>query len=473
MGDISILKLLNIFIRLSKEERETIVESDMFANVRALLDKSAEYINVSDSKACIKQLRGIVSCITQCTLDHLTHITATNKGMSNYILRSLEKQKEVSLDPIKFAATLCALGNAGTEYNDTNGINGLIAEIRNNEHCYLKTIEENGDFELLDKYADRLYFHYAIAQAVCTFMVAKYGSVEGVGEHFGQNVKDIPTDLAETAEGTAKDTFTEDVAGNESIELFDLYGTILTGVEHLITRDPSAYVKATHEQQYAIGVLMSYNIVTPNVEGLEGATWDKVKAGFVKAFKIVRDGLVTIKENYFDKSLEETADQLKESADENKKALNAISQKDAVLTESAKAGITRLGEATGSDEIKTIIGGLSNVSSAPGVIDKLMGVFTKTYNETQELQKEFNTVDKNLKQLESQVNDAPGDDDKEAIAVKKQAITEKSKETRDQFDDLKKKLGDQRKHVTAIAKAIRGITPSIFYAPKADDNKDE
>ena len=194
----------------------------------------------------------------------------------------------------------------------------------------------------------------------------------------------------------------------------------------------------------------------------------------LKAFQVVKDGLVAIKENYFDKSLQEMADDIKEAADANKKALAAVEQKDAVLTDSAKAGIERLAAATGNDGVKSAVGNLSNVSSAPGVIDKLMSEFTTVFNEGQALEKTFNEVDSDIKALESSISsDTPADGDKEAISVKKAAINEKSKEARAKFDDLKKQLAAQRKTAGAIAKAIKGITPSIFYAEKKEGGNDE
>lgn len=467
MVDISILKLLNLIVNLNEEERNTVSTHEMFGNVRDLIARDADYIKVEDKKICIKQLRSSVQCLAQNALDHLTGITATNKGMSNYISRLLDDHKVN--DPIKIASAICALGNADLTYDVTQGIEKLRAHIEDTCRIYCEAAgTEEGEYQKLNKFADNMVLYLNIAQVVCTFMIAKYGSEVGVGEHFGQNVADTPTDLGKVDDDHSNQ-FVEELAGTESHALFEHYDLILSGLEAFAVNGWTDPKEQTYAQRYAVGAMIANDIIPQTVHGLEGATWDKIKAGFVKAFKIVRDGLVTMKENYFDKSLEEMADDLKKSADENKKALAAVTQKDAVLTESAKAGIGRLAEATGNDEIKSIVGSLTNVASAPGVIDKLMTIFTKVYNGSQEIQKQFNDVDKNLKDLESKTNsNSPADDDKEAISVAKQAITEKSKEVREQFDELKKKLAEQRKQVGAISKAIKGIVPGIFYAEKKE-----
>lgn len=471
MVDISILKLLNLVVGLDEGERKIIASHDMFSNVRGLIARDADYINVEDEKVCIKQLKSSIMCLTQCTLDHLTGLTATNKGMSNYLSRLLDDHKVT--DPIKIASAICALGNADVVYDSVDGLTKLRNHIADTEKVYFEAIDEKEEYSKLNKLADNLSLYLSIAQVVCTFMIAKYGSEMGVGEHFGQNVKDTPTELGK-ADDDHSDSFVQELSGTESHALFEHYTVIIEGLETFALNGWGDPKEHTDAQRYAVGMMISNDILPVNVEGVEGAVWDKIKAGFVKAFKIIRDGMVTMKENYFDKSLEEMADSLKEAADENKKALNAVTQKDAILTESAKAGITRLAEATGNDEIKTIVGGLSNVASAPSIIDKLMSVFAKVYNESQEIQKNFNDVDKNLKELESKASsNSPDDEDKEAISVAKQAITEKSKEVRQQFDDLKKKLAEQRKQVGAISKAIKGIVPGIFYAEKKEGEKNE
>lgn len=471
MVDISILKLLNLIVRLSDEERSLISTHDMFSNVRALVAKDADYIKVEDEKVCRKQLKSSIQCLAQCALDHLTGITATNKGMSNYISRLLDEHKVT--DPIKIASAICALGNADLTYEVEDGVTKLRNHISETAQLYCEGVDGDEDYLWLNKFADNLVLYLSIAQIVCTFMIAKYGSESGVGEHFGQNVADTPTDLG-NADDDHSNQFVEELAGTESHALFEHFSLIVEGLETFAVNGWGDAKEHTYAQRYTVGLLVANDILPTNVEGLEGATWDKIKAGFVKAFKVIRDGLVSMKENYFDKSLEEMADDLKSASDENKKALGAVSQKDAVLTESAKTGIARLAEATGNDEIKTIIGSLTNVASAPGVIDKLMAVFTKVYNESQEIQKQFNEVDSNLKDLESKASsNSPDDDDKEAISVAKQAITEKSKQVRDQFDELKKKLSDQRKQVGAISKAIKGIVPGIFYAEKKEGEKNE
>lgn len=471
MVDISILKLLNLIVRLSDEERGLISTHDMFNNVRALIAKDADYIKVEDEKVCRKQLKSSIQCLAQCALDHLTGITATNKGMSNYISRLLDEHKVT--DPIKIASAICALGNADLTYEVEDGVTKLRNHISETAKLYCEGVDGEEDYLWLNKFADNLVLYLSIAQIVCTFMIAKYGSESGVGEHFGQNVADTPTDLG-NADDDHSNQFSEELAGTESYSLLEHYSLIIEGLETFALQGWGDAKDHTYAQRYAVGMLVANDILPANVEGAEGATWDKIKAGFVKAFKVIRDGLVSMKENYFDKSLEEMADDLKTASDENKKALAAVTQKDAVLTESAKIGIARLAEATGNDEIKTIVSSLTNVASAPNVIDKLMTVFTKVYNESQEIQKQFNEVDSNLKDLESKTNsNSPDDDDKEAISVAKQAITEKSKQVRDQFDELKKKLSDQRKQVGAISKAIKGIVPGIFYAEKKEGEKNE
>lgn len=466
MEGVNILNLLNLVICLNDDERKTIEENIIFKPIIDKLRNSADYIEIGNEKACGKQLKSVVSHLTQTALDHLSGITATNQGIANYITKLLDEHR-VMVDGVKLASIICALGNNDTTYTVTQGIEKLVSWIKGTEQTYHKAIEDKEELEKLNVLADQLVMQVTLSQILCTYMIAKYGSETGIGEHFCQNVKETPTDLGE-ADTDHSEAFEAEVAGNEIYSLFESYERIIDGLESFIQADGYVPIEQqTFNQRYTLGVLISHGIIMTEHQGMEGAMWDKVKTGLQKAFKIVRDGLTALKENYFDKSLEEISDDLKASADENKKALNAVEKKDAVLTDSAKKGITVLGNKTNNPDIVTAIASLTNVGSAPGVIDKLMAVFSTVYGAASKMQTEFNEVDANLKTLESGVNSgAPDDDDKEAMSVKKAAMSEKSKEVKAQFDELKKKLSDQRAQVSAIAKAIKGIKPGIFYAPK-------
>jgi len=470
MEGINILNLLNLFISLSEDERTTISDNDLFKPIMDKIRKDADYINVGDKKLCGKQLKSIISGLTQTALDHLTGITATNKGISNYIINLLDKERVE--DGVKLASIICALGNANTDYTVTEGIEKLIESTKGLEIAYHKAVDDEEEYDRLNTLANCLVQQVTLTQIICTYMIAKYGSESGISEHFCQHVETTPTDLS-TKEEDHSEVFEEEVAGNEHISLLNHYGMLLDGLEEFAKAD--GYVPINQQsfnQRYTMGVMISHNIIPTYYQGMEGAMWDKVKTAMQKVFKVVRDGLTAMKENYFDKSLEAIADDLKKAADENKKALNAVPQKDAQLTETAKKGITNLAAKTNVPDISSAVSGLSTVATASGVIDKLMIVFNKVYGEASQLQTEFNAVDANLKTLEGGVNSGtPDDDDKEALAVKKEAMNEKTKEVKAQFDELKKKLSDQRAQVSAIAKAIKGIKPGIFYAEKESDQE--
>lgn len=470
MEGVTIFKLLNLVISLSNDERAIIGTHEMFNNVRDIIKKDADYINVEDEKVCKQQLTSLICITADNALDYLTGLQHTNKGISNYLQNIIESNKLI--DPIKASATICALGNADLTYTERLGLDVLKSALAELKDMYCLFVNEGKDYNALNEVADRLVFLATLAQIVCTFMISKYGSEVGVGEHFGCNVKEVPTDLSAKDTDHSESFEPDEVEGTEQ---FDHFATMLQGLEEF--HAAGGYVSTeqqSYAQRYLMGVMMSRGIISDRIDGNEGAVWDKVKAAMLKAFQVVKDGLVAIKENYFDKSLQEMADDIKEASEANKKALAAVEQKDATLTDSAKAGIERLAAATNNDGVKTAVGSLTTVSSAPGVIDKLMTEFTTVFNKGTELEKTFNEVDSDLKALESSVSgDVPADGDKEAISVKKAAITEKSKETREKFDGLKKELADQRKVAGAIVKAIKGITPGIFYAEKKEGASDE
>lgn len=468
MEGVTIFKLLNLVISLNDDERAIIATNDMFNNVREVISKDASFINVEDVKACKQQLTSLILITADNALDYLNGLEHTNKGMSNYLRNIVETRKVI--DPLKASATLCALGNADLTYTEREGLDCLKSVLAETKEMYCLFVSEDKDYPSLNEAADRLVFLTVLAQIVCTFMVSKYGSEVGVGEHFGCNVKQVATDLSDK-DTDHSESFEEEAV--DGLEQFSHLAVLLQGLEEFHAADGVA-TQQSYAQRYLVGVMISQGHLPADIGGNEGAVWDKVKAAMLKAFQVVKDGLVAIKENYFDKSLQEMADDIKEAADANKKALAAVEQKDAVLTDSAKAGIERLAAATGNDGVKSAVGNLSNVSSAPGVIDKLMSEFTTVFNEGQALEKTFNEVDSDIKALESSISsDTPADGDKEAISVKKAAINEKSKEARAKFDDLKKQLAAQRKTAGAIAKAIKGITPSIFYAEKKEGGNDE
>lgn len=472
MEGVTIFKLLNLIIKLNDEERKTMGTHEMFSNVREMIKKDADYIKIEDQKVCKKQLHSLICITADTALDSLQGLDHTNKGMSNYLKNIVTAGKVV--EPLKASATLCALGNADLTYTESEGLTELKRALVELRDVYCAGVEAGKDYDAMNEMSDHLVFLQSLSHIVCTFMIAKYGSESGVGEHFGCNVQDIPTTLSEaTTDHSA--SFEEDSDGVDGLEQFTHLNTMLQGLEEFHAAGGYVEVaKQTFAQRYVTGVMISRGILPTNIEGNEGAMWDKIKAAMLKAFQVVKDGLVAVKENYFDNSLKEMADDIKSASDANKKALAAVERKDATLTDSAKAGINRLSAATGNDNIKSAVASLTDVSSAPGVIDKLMAEFTTVYNGASALEKTFNEVDSDVKALESSVSsDTPGDDDKEAISVKKAAITEKSKEARAKFDDLKKQLATQRKTVGAISKAIKGITPSIFYAEKKEGDSNE
>jgi len=472
MEGVTIFKLLNLIIKLNDEERKTMGTHEMFTNVREMIKKDADYIKIEDQKVCKKQLHSLICITADTALDSLQGLDHTNKGVSNYLRNIVETSKVI--EPLKASATICALGNADLTYTENEGLDALKGALTKCRDFYCAGVEAGKDYDALNEMADHLVFLQSLSQIICTFMIAKYGSESGIGEHFGCNVQDIPTDLGE-ATTDHSETFEADTASVDGLEQFTHLNTMLQGLEEF--HAAGGYVEMANQtfaQRYVTGVMISRGILPADIGGNEGAMWDKIKSAMLKAFQVVKDGLVAVKENYFDNSLKEMADDIKSSSDANKKALAAVERKDATLTDSAKAGINRLAAATGNDNIKSIVGTLTDVSSAPGVIDKLMAEFTKVYNEASTLEKTFNEVDSDVKALESSVSsDAPADDDKEAISVKKAAITEKSKEARAKFDDLKKQLSVQRKTVGAISKAIKGITPAIFYAEKKEGDSNE
>lgn len=465
MIELTMIKLMNLLVTLDQKERETILNHEDFKSIRDCMKKDGDFINLEDEKALRKQLVSIINIASDYWLDHLVNVPYVNKGISNYVVRSLS---DVRInDPIRIASAICALGNADTHYDNDKGVICLIEHINNLKCIYTEAVvgEDKETYATLNKFAEGIYHAGILAQAICTFMVAKYGSCKGVGEHFGQNVEEVSTNISDTPESVT-DTFTGDITP-APIDGLETYPILLEGLEQFINADsytPTA--NQTYQQRYVIGVMISQGIMPTMTDGMEGAIWDKVKVGFTKAYQMIKDGLAAIKENFFDKSLEEMQTDTQAVADANKKALQAVTEKDAVMPDNVKTSLNNLADATNNDDIKTAVSGLNDVSAASGVIDKLLTVFTSVYNETATLKKEFDEIDSGIKELESQSNNAPDDTDKDALAVKKAAISEKTKEMKDKFTELKSKLAAQRAQLNAITKAIKGITPAIFVKAK-------
>lgn len=469
MIDISLLKLLNTLLVLNKDERETIFTSDEFKDIR---ESITPYVTLSEAKDIKKQINTAVMIACDYWLDYIDCLTHTNQALSNYIDNFLTDNKPYS--PMVIASAVCSLGNASTEYDVPAGLAHLKESICKLKTGYMECVDgETHDLDQLNDIVDRLDRIGVLCQALCTFMVAKYGSAKGVGEHFGQNVEERPTDLGEATTIDAEVFAIGEIQGTESFNTFDHYSTMVSGLEQFINAEQyTPYAQQSYDQRYLSGILMCNGLNLDRLAGQEGAVWDKVKTGMQKAYQMIRDGLVAMKENYFDKSLQEIADATKTAADANKKALNAVSEKDAAIPDNVKASVTRLAQDTGNDAAVTAVSGLSTVSDASNVIDKLMIVFTASFNASTELQKEFDQIDSDLKALESSTTSgSPDDEDKDAIQVKKAAISEKSKELKDRFNELKTKLANQRKEINAISKAIKGITPGIFVAPKKEETK--
>lgn len=461
MVEISEFKLLNMLLTLSAQERAVIAHDETFDNIRSAISRQGSFFDIESEKEIAKQLETSVKVVGDCIMDHLCFVKHTNQAMSNFIKNQISNATPHT-NPIKIASVICALGNAEGDVDVSEGLGCLLKRIGELKEDYFHAIENREPLEALNLLADQLVEVFYICQAVTTFTMAKYGAVKGVGEHFGQNVAETPSDTGDAATDHT-DTFKEDT--DNSVDGMEHLLTLLIGAEHFIqgTETP------TYEQRYALGVI-GYDL--ERIDGMEGAMWDKVQAGLKKLFENIKTGLVSIKENYLDKSIEAIADDVRETADVNKKAINASKEKSAVLNETAKAGINNLAAKTGNEEIKTIAATLTTLGTASGVIDKLLVVFNKKYSEAQALQTEFNNVDKMVRDLEKESGGTPpSDEDKEAISVKKAAMTEKSKELNAKFTELKKKFAAHRKEVAAIAKAIKGIVPGIFTIVKEEQKK--
>lgn len=464
MIDINLLKLLNALVVLEESERKVIYTSNDFKDIREQL---SPYVSLKDDKDLIKQIETIILMFKDYYLNHIDCIKHTNLGISNY-LSKLSDLRTKTYKPLELTATICSLGNADTNYSVATGISNFKEFIISVSERYLELLDVKiKDLDKLNACVDAMDKIQTLSNAVVTFMIAKYGSANGGSEHFGVNVESISTDLAESNDDVV-DSFNvilEDPTTND----LDHYGTMIEGLEHYVTNPNKDF---SYAQRYLNGVLISHGVRLNNIEGNEGAIWDKVKTGLQKAYVIIRDGLTAMKENYFDKSLQVIADETSDAANANKKALNAVSAKDATLADKVKGSIKRLGDNTKNQDVINALSGLSTVTDAPNVIDKLMIAFTKVINEGTELEKEFNQIDSDLKALESSTtSDTPDDEDKEAIQIKKQAISTKSKELKDSFNELKTKLNLQRTNASAISKAIKGITPSIFVAPNSEDKE--
>jgi len=396
--------------------------------------------------------------------------TALDEYLNSEVMRLLWAEKPVLPEPRSIALTICALGNRGGDHDHGNG----IGEIYDFAKTQLERISGYAvrpstiHFLSLEREIDQLEFAERVLGIVDVFVTSRAGMVAGLEEF-------PPVDVSELAPIPEPD-FTEVVCVGTTecpcgcvLEHGEL---LLEGMEDLLS-DTDSYAR-----NYLLGVASSQNVRLSAVAGNEGAILDGLKSMGETAYNTIMESLKAIMNVIDPKDSEESAKTIRETAENNKKALQAMPDKGtARINDAAKTGIQKLAVNTyPNGEMTTCISSISTADKAGGVIDKLLGLLQKEVSSGGALRDKEKETKTALDELKKASSDAASADEKnkDVVAAAKQKVNEKIAKARESLKGAKGEVKGHNKRIAGIRKAVSGISPKIFISEqKKDEEKTE
>ena len=458
------LELMGLVMSQPLEGRPTPEQNPMLYKTLVALDMKDIVTKGKD------QLRERYHATVQSLQGHLDYFASLNmkcnEALNVYLSELLSDYHNGCREPTKSVSiSICGFGNkAGVRDKDDaivawiNEGNGLIND--------LTKVEESFDFTMYCFTLHSLMYVEKILEILDVFTTSYQGMILGVEEYapVDQNFLDpIPT----------PDFVTGNCSGEADCTCgcqLDHPTLIIEGLEDLLNG------KSSHAARYTEGVCAARSDSFILVTGNEGEIFDKIKDLGKKALDAIMDSFEAIKDSFDPSDEKEYADQVGEIAENNKKALQNITNKGLTINEAAKEGIIALAKSTDeSGEMGKVVAKLTTVSTAAGVIDGLLGLLQKEATSSSEVSKKFKDTEKAIADLKKASSETPkgSEDNKEAVSLAKEGVNLKIKEAKDSLKELRKELKVYKAKMGGLKKAISGISPHIFPNPdKKEDNKE-
>lgn len=383
-----------------------------------------------------------------------------NEVLSGWLTELYNDYKNAHREPSKtISMMICALGNKGGDHEHSDIIEQWIDEAR----LLIEDMHgtQNGDkpfvLEHLAFNASRLEYIEKILQLLDVFVTSRLGMLAGCEEF-------APMDQVEWNSVQDEDVFVAglECVANDGCECgcqLDHAITMIEGMEDLLSgRD-------TYASNYLRGVANAQNRSLDSITGNEGEILDAIKDMGSKAYDWIVEALKAIFSTVDSAEEGKKEEKASGTAEDNKKALQAMADKTVEINDAAKQGIMKLAQALdASGKITKIVSGLRTPGDGSRVIDGLLGVMRKETKAGSKLAAKKTAAETALADLKKATGAASSADEtnKEVVAAAKAQVTEKTKLAKEALKAVKKEVSDHNKLLNGIQKAISGINPNIF-----------
>lgn len=393
-----------------------------------------------------------------------------NEPLNQYLIElSGMVDNKVYLPLRDVALAITGLGNKPGDVSNTNGVEDLLALVGRILDPYIaldgdelpeqEDARYEADARQLD-YLDR------VLGLLDVFVTSRLGMVAGIEEYAPLDYNAVhPIENFDIYAGTECSADALCKCGCA----VDASLVQLKGMSDLLEGNTS-----TPDYFYLEGVTNANGQLLQDVSGTEGAVFDAVKNLGKAAYTAAMETWKNVQAMF--ESTDDDADKdIANVADDNKKAIQSMKDKGVAINDKAKAGLTAMAaKADPSGMMGKVVAGLESPSSAPGVIDGLLGLLGTNSQLTKGLTDTRKAAQDALDALKKSTDSISGDDDnKEAAAAAKSALQEKIAAARETVGAAKKAAQDHNKVLKAIRKAIRGISPHIFVTKEPAKAKDD
>jgi len=363
------------------------------------------------------------------------------------------------------SSALITLGHRGGAFGEMQSVSNLLDVARQVFDRYHtmsmdEVMQQGADIYVRD--ARLLQTLYYVLDRLDDFITSYQGACSGVTEF-----APVDYDLVESP------PVTDWVSGLECIQT-DACGCgcslnhqlkLLEGMEDFLAGEP------TSACDYFMVTAKLNGLDLQNVAGQEAISFDTVKEMAKKAYDAIIKAWESVKE-WWNVDESELEKELVATAENNKKAIQKMPQKDVKINNNAKQGLGRLAEkADESGDLTKVVQGFNGPADASKVIDGLLAVMRKHSKTGTALQNEKKAAEKTMDDLKASIQSPGKGTDEEAVKVARTTTQEKIKVAKQSVAKAKKMMQQHNKITAGIKNAINGITPHIFISENPEDGK--
>lgn len=368
----------------------------------------------------------------------------------------------------QMAALVCAYGNKVADRDCSGGVGLWIEQAQNIIDSLREKFDQGIETDFLELYIRNLSYCARILQLVDVFVTAHNGMLAGMEEYAPADYNDVyplyVPDFTTGVECSGHSGCECGCALNHPIQL-------LQGLEDLLSDR-----EGTEAAKYAAGVFFANDIRLMSYQGNEEGVIDSIKEMGSKAYEWIKEALSSFFDMFSSEDAEEAAKEVEEVAEANKKAIQAMTNKNVQINDAAKKGIVALAASIDpKGAVGKVVAGLNTPADASRVLDGLQAILIKETGKASDLGTKLaaaKTAHDELKAANTKAASTK-EGNKDVVANVKGNVTAKIAKAKEKVADVRKAAGAQKKFVAGIKKCIKGIGPKIFSKDavvKTDEN---